>query len=107
MGSLEGIQEVDAVVGGFTVTLVPEPDRVVDLAKIPDALWREGVRTRRLTILADGTIEHADDGPRFRIAGWPAAYPIDGAAPPPGPARVTADVDLTGAEPRLRVRAGR
>jgi hypothetical protein len=82
----------------------PAPDRTLDLAEITPALWREGVREHGVRILADGIVERDGDVVRFRIDGWPEAYPVDGPAPAPGRYRFEADGDISGGRPRLRAR---
>jgi len=86
------------------VAITPKDDETLDFAALRPALWSEGLRAGRIRIVADGRVESDGSSPRrFRIAGWPAAFPIAGDAPEEGPARIRADVELTSGEPRLRI----
>lgn len=97
-GRLEGVRKVEAIVGGFQVVVTPRPDRTLDLAAIRPELMKVGVRTRRLRLLADGTAE----GNRFRIRGWPEAYPLEGFDLPTSEARLRAAVRIENGRPTLR-----
>jgi len=58
------------------------------------------VRVRRINIVADGFVE---PGPRFRIAGWPEAFPLDGNLAP-GRTRLRAVVRVDQGAIRLEAR---
>lgn len=55
----------------------PARDRTIDFAALRRALSREGVRPGRMILVADGTVESG----RFRIEGWPVAFPVAGDLP--------------------------
>lgn len=55
--------------------ITPARERTLDLAAIGPAVRAGGARVVRTRIVARGTVE---TGPRFRIDGWPDAYPIEG-----------------------------
>jgi len=57
------------------------------------------VRTR---ITAKGRVERGGDGARFRIGGWPDAYPIEGELPD-GPSTIRAGVRFGDVLPRLHL----
>jgi hypothetical protein len=59
------------------ITIRPQSDRTIDFRALRRALSREGVRTQRIHIIADGTME----GGAFRIDGWPDAHKLDGDLP--------------------------
>ena len=96
---LDGVANVTAVLGDLQVTVTPRKDRTLDLLAIKPVLWRGGLRALRLRLTADGTVE---PGPRFRIAGWPESYALDGDLPE-GPARIRARVYTDDGAPVLRV----
>ena len=54
-----------------------------------------------MRIVADGTIENGD---RFRIDGWPEAFPLSGSDLPDGHTRIRASVRFKGGEPQLTLR---
>ena len=81
----------------------PASDRTLDLAAMRPTMASEGVRMRKLVILADGELESTPEGARFRIAGWPESYVIKGKVPPPGSARIRAVVHIKGGKPVLHV----
>ncbi len=96
LGRLEGVQSIDAPIGSLRIGIVPARDRVLDFAAIRPALWRQGIRTRGITIVAKGTVEGGAGGGTFRIRGWPSAFPLRGDLPASGAATVRADVGVDG-----------
>jgi hypothetical protein len=98
LGRLDGVQHVEAVLGTLRVHITPAKDRVLHFAAVPEALLSVATVMERMEILADGRVE---DG-RFRIEGWPEAYPIEGAGPSPGIQLVRAEVRIVDGAPRLR-----
>lgn len=103
LGRLEGVRSVEAVIGSLRVQVTPERDRTLDFAAIPPAVAEgAGLNVRRIQILADGRVE---PGPRFRIDGWPDAFPLDGDLPD-GPARIRAEVRVGDGGPTLRLLDG-
>jgi len=99
LGRLEGVHAIDAPVGALQIRILPATDRVLDFAAIRPALWREGIRARGITLVAEGGFE----GKSFRIRGWPSAFPVDGDLPPVRDPTVRADVIVDGASTRLRL----
>jgi hypothetical protein len=100
VGRLDGVQHVEVEFGTRLVRITPMRDRTIDLAAIGPAVRAGSTRMTRMRIVADGAVE---PGARFRIAGWPEAYAIEGAAPPEGPASVRANVHFSGAAPSLTI----
>jgi len=100
---MDGVREIEVDVGALQVRILPQPDRTVDLAALRPALAPEGIRLRRIRIVAEGRVERAAAGLRFRIAGWPDAFPLTGADLPEGPARVRASVTFEDDVPQLQV----
>jgi hypothetical protein len=100
LGRLEGVREVEARPGTLRVYITPAEGRTVDLAAIEPALRREGIRPVWMRIHAEGRME---PGPRFRITGWPVAYPAEGARVPEGNIRVRAQVQIEAGAIRLRI----
>ena len=97
--------DIEADIGGMTVKIKPASDRTLDLTALRPALASEGVRLRKLLILADGAVE--TDPPRFRIAGWPDAYALEGKAPTAGEYRVRAAVRIRDSKPVLRIESSK
>ncbi len=96
LGRLDGVRRVEAVPGTLRVRIVPSGDRTLDLAAIGPLLWDQGIRALEIRIVAVG----AREGGRFRIRGWPEAWPIEGE--PRGDVLHAAVTFVDGA-PRLRV----
>ena len=102
VGRLDGVQHVEVEFGTKLVRITPMRDRTLDFAAIGPAVRAGSARVVRMRIVAEGTVE---PGARFRIAGWPDAYPLDGEAPPEGPCSIRANVHLAGGVPRLHLLA--
>ena len=100
---LDGVRDIEADIGGMTVTVRTAKDRTLDLAAVRPTLAAEGVRMRRLVISADGEVETTPEGSRFRIIGWTESYALEGDVPPTGPARIRAVVTVHDGQPLLRV----
>jgi len=103
LGRLEGVHEIDAPIGSLRIGIVPAEDRVLDFAAIRPALWKEGIRTRGIAILAEGSVEGGAGGGTFRIRGWPSAFPVRGDVPAPGVATMRADVSVEEGRTVLRI----
>ena len=104
---LDGVRDIEADIGGMTVKIKPASDRTLDLTALRPALASEGVRLRKLLILADGAVESSADGARFRIAGWPDAYALEGKAPTAGEYRARAAVRIRDSKPVLRIESSK
>jgi hypothetical protein len=100
VGRLDGVQHVDVELGTKLVRIAPARDRTLDLAAIGPAVRAGSARMTRMRIVAEGAVE---PGARFRIAGWPDAYAIEGAAPPVGPASIRANVHFATGAPTLHL----
>jgi hypothetical protein len=74
-------------------------DRTLDLAALAPAVRSGGGRVVRTRIVANGLLE----GDRFRIAGWPDAYPIEAEGLPDGPLSIRAGVRFESGAPRLHL----
>ena len=98
VGRLEGVHHVEVEMGARLVVITPAHDRTLDLAALGPAVRSGGARVVRTRIVALGTVE---PGGRFRIQGWPTAYPIDGAPPPEGPRSIRASVRFPEGTPRF------
>lgn len=98
VGRLDGVQHVEVEFGTRLVRITPARDRTLDLAAIGPAVRAGSARVVRMRISAEGTVEH---GARFRIAGWPEAYGIDGEGPPEGPCSIRANVHFPDGAPQL------
>jgi hypothetical protein len=102
VGRLDGVQHVEVEFGTRLVRITPMRDRTIDLAAIGPAVRAGSTRMTRMRIVADGAVE---PGARFRIAGWPEAFAIDGAAPPEGHASIRANVHFAAERPTLHALA--
>jgi hypothetical protein len=71
----------------------------MDLAALEPAVRAGGGRVVRTRIAAKGRLE----GDRFRIDGWPEAYPIEATGLRDGPCTIRAGVRFEGGTPRLHV----
>jgi hypothetical protein len=98
VGRLDGVQQVEVELGTRLVRITPARDRTLDLAAVGPAVRSGGARMVRMRIVAEGVVEPQA---RFRIAGWPTAYAIDGEAPPEGPCSLRANVHIARDGPRL------
>ena len=56
------------------ISIRPQKDRTIDFTELRRALSREGVRTQRIHIIADGTMKNGE----FQIDGWPSPFALDG-----------------------------
>ena len=104
MRSLDGIRDFEAEVGSLSVIIKPARDRVLDLYAVRRALATERVRLHGMRIVAEGRVEgRGEAGQRFRIDGWPEAFPIRGDNLPNGHARIRASVTFKAGVPQLRL----
>jgi hypothetical protein len=81
----------------------PARDRTLDLAAFEPAVRTGGGRVVRTRIAAKGRVERGGGSARFRIDGWPDAYPIEGDGLPDGPCSVRAGARFERGAPRLHV----
>jgi len=103
LGRLDGVRHIEAVPGTLRVTITPANDRVLELAAIAPVLWGEGIRVLAMRIVAEGTVESEGEGWRFRIRGWPEAWPVEGKVPAEGEAAIRATVEIADGASRLRI----
>jgi hypothetical protein len=99
LGRLDGVRDVEAIVGSLKVRIVPAPDRTLDFARLKPTLWSVGIRAQKIQIVADGSIESPGT---FRIRGWPDAYPVKGLGPDQRPTRLRAAVNIRADGPHLQ-----
>ena len=97
---MDGVRDVEAIVGSLKVRIVPAPDRTLDFAQLKPTLWSVGIRAQKIRVVADGTVESPG---RFRIRGWPEAYPVAGLGPDQRPTHLRAVVKIRGGGPHLQV----
>ena len=100
VGRLDGVQHVEVEFGTRLVRITPSRDRTLDLAALGPAVRAGSARVVRMRIVAEGAVE---PGARFRIAGWPTAYAIEGDGLPEGTRTIRANVHLADGTPRLDV----
>lgn len=100
VGRLDGVQHVEVELGTKLVYITPTRDRTIDLVAIGPAVRAGSARVVRMRIVAEGTMEPAA---RFRIAGWPTAFAIEGEDLPEGPCSIRASVRITDGMPRLHL----
>lgn len=100
VGRLDGVQQVEVELGTRLVYITPARDRTIDLAALGPAVRAGSARVLRMRIVAEGTVEPAA---RFRIAGWPTAFAIEGEDLPEGPCSIRAGVHIADGMPRLHL----
>jgi len=80
------------------VYITPARDKTLDLVAISPAVRSGGARVVRTRITAKGVVE---EGSRFRIDGWPVAYPLEDEGVPTGARLVRAGVRFPDGSPTL------
>jgi hypothetical protein len=104
VGRLDGVRKVEVQLGTQRAYITPAKDRTLDLAAIgPAARAGAGANVVRMRIAARGQVEKDAGGARFRIAGWPVAYPIEGDDLAEGTRSIRAGVRIEGGTPRLHL----